>query len=396
MNKHDRPMGSIERRIRKPRATCLPYSTPRLRNASRTRADGSASASAIARQRRAAAAPARRVAHGCGVGSVVRRTSRVPAAGGRSPRARVVGSRPHRRGRVREHAHRLIDGVLDALGLDDVPVVGHSLGAMFALWHAAAGSERISEVIVVGVPAVALPGVRVRMPLSLLTVCGLGVAVLRSPSPRPIYRRLLAQGFGSAEVKMAPDSLIEALRLSARRPESARTVASPMRGDRSLPTTEIRERLDRRRARRDPGAHDLHLGITRPLPLSSRRTSVDRPDPERDGPRNARRPWPMARRPWTGRGADRSPPRDCRRGRRSRRCEGCSVRPINLIDYLRRHHLRLLALVVCARRHLLRSSASPRMIRFTRTQQRHGRHWYSSRLVEENHRARGLAGATVC
>ena len=135
----------------------------------------------------------------------------------------------YRRGRVREHAHWLIDDVVDALGLDDVSVVGHSLGGMFALWHAAAGSERISKVVTVGVPAVALPGVRVRMPLSLLTVRGVGVAVLRSPSPRPIYRRLLAQGLGSAEVETAPDSLIEVLRLSARRPENARTIASLMR-----------------------------------------------------------------------------------------------------------------------------------------------------------------------
>jgi pimeloyl-ACP methyl ester carboxylesterase len=135
----------------------------------------------------------------------------------------------YRGGRVREHAYRLIDDIVDALELDDVPVVGHSLGAMFALWHAAAGSERISKVTAVGAPAVALPGTRVRMPLSLLTVRGLGVAVLRSPSPRPIYRRLLAQGLGSAEVKMAPDSLIEALRLSACRPENARSVASLMR-----------------------------------------------------------------------------------------------------------------------------------------------------------------------
>ena len=135
----------------------------------------------------------------------------------------------YRRGRVREHSHRLIDDVVDALGLDDVPMVGHSLGGMFALWHAAAGSERISEAFAVGAPAVALPGVRVRMPLSLLTVLGLGVAVLRSPSPRRVYRRMLAQGLGSAEVRRAPDSLIEALRLSARRPENARTVASLMR-----------------------------------------------------------------------------------------------------------------------------------------------------------------------
>ena len=82
--------------------------------------------------------------------------------------------------------------------------------------------------VAIGEPAVALPGVRVRMPLSLLTVRGLGVAVLRSPSPRRVYRGLLAQGQGPAEVAAAPDSLIEALRLSARRPENARTVASLM------------------------------------------------------------------------------------------------------------------------------------------------------------------------
>jgi len=133
-----------------------------------------------------------------------------------------------RRGQVREHARRLIDDILDALGLDKVPVIGHSLGGMYALWHAAAGSGRICEVVAIGEPAVALPGARVRMPLSLLTVRGLGLAVLRSPSPHRVYRRLLAQGLGPADVAAAPDPLIEALRLSARRPQNARTVASIM------------------------------------------------------------------------------------------------------------------------------------------------------------------------
>src|SRR3984957_6793632 len=124
----------------------------------------------------------------------------------------------YRRGQVREHTRRLLDDIFDALGLDQVPVIGHSLGGMFALWHVAAGSGRICEVIAIGEPAVALPGVRVRMPLSLLTVRGLGVAVLRSPSPHRVYRQLLAQGLGPADVAAAPDSLIEALRWSARRP----------------------------------------------------------------------------------------------------------------------------------------------------------------------------------
>lgn len=134
----------------------------------------------------------------------------------------------YRRGHVRQHAHQLIEDIFDALELDQAPVIGNSLGAMFALWHAATGSERISRLVAIGEPAVALAGASVRMPLSLLTVPTLGVGILRAPSPRPVYRRLLAQGLGRAEIAAAPDSLIDALQLSARRPGNARTVGSLM------------------------------------------------------------------------------------------------------------------------------------------------------------------------
>jgi pimeloyl-ACP methyl ester carboxylesterase len=134
----------------------------------------------------------------------------------------------YRRGQVRQHARELIDDIFDALELDEAPVLAHSLGGMFALWYASAGTHRISSLVAIGEPAVALPGAHVRMPLSLLTVPGLGLAILRSPSPSRLYRRLLAQGLGAAEVAAAPDSLIDALRLSARRPGNARTVSSLM------------------------------------------------------------------------------------------------------------------------------------------------------------------------
>jgi pimeloyl-ACP methyl ester carboxylesterase len=134
----------------------------------------------------------------------------------------------YRPGHVRTQARQLIDDIFDALELDQAPVVGHSLGGMLALWHAAAGARRISGLVSIGDPGVALSGARVRMPLSLLTVRGLGLAVLRSPNSRFIYRRILAQGLGRAEVAAIPDSLLEALRLSARRPGNASTVASLM------------------------------------------------------------------------------------------------------------------------------------------------------------------------
>jgi pimeloyl-ACP methyl ester carboxylesterase len=75
----------------------------------------------------------------------------------------------YRVGAVRDHTLGLMDELFDALGLATAPVVGHSLGGMFALWYAAARSQRIASLVAIGEPAVALPGVRVRMPLSLLT-----------------------------------------------------------------------------------------------------------------------------------------------------------------------------------------------------------------------------------
>ena len=129
---------------------------------------------------------------------------------------------------MRDHTLDLMDDLFDALGLTTGPVVGHSLGGMFALWHASARPGRIASLVAIGDPAVALPGAVVRMPLSLLTVPKLGEAVLRAPTPRPVYRRLLGQGLSPAAAAAAPDELLDVLRLAARRPGNARTVAALM------------------------------------------------------------------------------------------------------------------------------------------------------------------------
>lgn len=131
-------------------------------------------------------------------------------------------------GMVRQHNLAVLDGLFDALGLDSAPVVGHSLGAMFALWHAAARPGRIASLVAIGDPAVALPGVKVQMPLSLMTVPVLGPALLRNPTPRPLYRRLLGQGLSPAAADAAPNELLDVLRFAGRRPGNARTVASLM------------------------------------------------------------------------------------------------------------------------------------------------------------------------
>ncbi|HKE74532.1 MAG TPA: alpha/beta hydrolase, partial [Acidimicrobiales bacterium] len=140
----------------------------------------------------------------------------------------LSGPVDYRRGEVRDHTLRFLDELFEALGLTSPPVVAHSLGAMFALWYAAARPRGIGSLVAVGDPAVAIPGVAVRMPLSLMTVPVLGRLMLRSPSSRPLYRRLFAMGNGGAAGAAAPDALLDALRFAARRPGNARTVAALM------------------------------------------------------------------------------------------------------------------------------------------------------------------------
>jgi pimeloyl-ACP methyl ester carboxylesterase len=140
----------------------------------------------------------------------------------------LSGPVAYRPGAVREHTLGLMDGIFDGLGLAAAPVVGHSLGGMFALWYAAARPGRIASLAAVGDPAVALPGAEVRMPLSLLTVPVFGEAMLRTPAPRRVYRGLLGQGLSPAAAEAMPGELVDVLRLAARRKGNARTVASLM------------------------------------------------------------------------------------------------------------------------------------------------------------------------
>jgi pimeloyl-ACP methyl ester carboxylesterase len=140
----------------------------------------------------------------------------------------LSGPVAYRPGAVRDHTVRLMDDLFEALDLSAAPVVGHSLGGMFALWYAAARPGRIASLVAIGDPAVALPGATVRMPLSLLTVPVLGGAVLRTPMPRPVYRGLLGQGLSPAAAAAAPDELLDVLRLAGHRSGNARTVASLM------------------------------------------------------------------------------------------------------------------------------------------------------------------------
>jgi pimeloyl-ACP methyl ester carboxylesterase len=134
----------------------------------------------------------------------------------------------YRIGSVREQSIRLLDDLFAVLDLEAPSIVGHSLGGMFALWHAAARPGKIASLVAIGDPGAALPGVQVKMPLSLLTVPGLGRTMLSSPLPRAVYRRLLGQGLSPAAANSLSDVMVDVLRHACRRGGNPRTVGSLM------------------------------------------------------------------------------------------------------------------------------------------------------------------------
>jgi pimeloyl-ACP methyl ester carboxylesterase len=90
--------------------------------------------------------------------------------------------------RYRETAVAWLDRLLDALELDTTTLLGHSGGAMWALWYALARPDRIRRLVLLGPPAV--PGTHCRLPLRLATtpVVERLLSRLAPPSPTSILR----------------------------------------------------------------------------------------------------------------------------------------------------------------------------------------------------------------
>jgi len=116
------------------------------------------------------------------------------------------GGRP-----LRAHAVAQLTSLLDALELDRVPIVGTSLGGMWALSLAVAAPERVSAVASLGVPAIALPGIRGDPFFTALSTPGLRhVVALMSPPSVAMTRRSMAAGvLGPRAAERAPEGFFE-------------------------------------------------------------------------------------------------------------------------------------------------------------------------------------------
>ena len=121
---------------------------------------------------------------------------------------------------LRSHAVAQLTSLLDALGLEPVPIVGTSLGGMWALCLALEVPDRVTAVASLGVPAVALPGMRGDPFFTALSTPGLRhlVARLRSPNVATT-RRTLARGvMGPRAAERAPGGFFEVVHEGTRQP----------------------------------------------------------------------------------------------------------------------------------------------------------------------------------
>lgn len=84
---------------------------------------------------------------------------------------------------LRRHGVALLHSLLDALGVDALPIIGSSGGAQWSLWLAIDAPQRVTRLVPMGAPAVCLPGFHPLPPMRMLTVPGLGQLLARMPAP---------------------------------------------------------------------------------------------------------------------------------------------------------------------------------------------------------------------
>jgi pimeloyl-ACP methyl ester carboxylesterase len=112
---------------------------------------------------------------------------------------------------LRRHAVAQVGSMLDALGLERATVVGTSLGAMWALYMALERPERVRSVIGLGIPAVALAGMRGDPFFRAMTTPGVRALVSRAPAPKTARatRRASTKALGRHAAALLPDSYFE-------------------------------------------------------------------------------------------------------------------------------------------------------------------------------------------
>jgi pimeloyl-ACP methyl ester carboxylesterase len=115
---------------------------------------------------------------------------------------------------LRGHAVAQLGSLLDALELDRATIAGTSLGAMWAICLALERPERVSRVVALGIPAVALPGMKGDPFFRAMTTPGVRQLASRLPAPpsAKVTRRAMTKPMGRRVAERYSDAFFEVVR----------------------------------------------------------------------------------------------------------------------------------------------------------------------------------------
>ncbi len=128
--------------------------------------------------------------------------------------------------RFRTQAVAVLRSLLDALGLDRVDLVGHSMGAQISLYSALDLGPRVRRLALLGAPGAGLPGVRPITAMKLAAIPGLGPALLAAPMSERVFIRGNEVALGKGVLDDVPADVLRAAHLLAGRRSNARSIAS--------------------------------------------------------------------------------------------------------------------------------------------------------------------------
>ena len=131
---------------------------------------------------------------------------------------------------LRRHAVAQLTSLLDALGIERAPIVGTSLGGMWALCFALDAPDRVTAVGSLGVPAVVLPGMHGDPFFTALSTPGVRQVVIRIGSPSVAFtRRSLARGvIGPRAAERAPEGFFAVVHEGMHQPAFRNAMLSHM------------------------------------------------------------------------------------------------------------------------------------------------------------------------
>jgi pimeloyl-ACP methyl ester carboxylesterase len=125
----------------------------------------------------------------------------------------------------RRHAVGVLRSLLDALEVEVVDVVAHSMGAQFALYGCLGLPARIRRVVTLGAPGAGFEGVAPVAVMKLLAVPRVGRVLLSLPMSDKAFRRSGAMSLGPGVVETLTRPVYDAARLVGGRRANAASIA---------------------------------------------------------------------------------------------------------------------------------------------------------------------------